>query len=122
MPPTPGAIGPIGCPRYRRPTRNPSAPTSLAAAFGNQNVTLTWAAPASDGGSAITRYEYRNAPSSGTLPDSWIGVGLALTANIAGLTNGTEYDFEVRAVNDQGDGDGSNRFRHARYRAPWRQP
>ena len=83
----------------------PPVPTSLKAAFGNQNVTLTWAAPASDGGSAIIRYEYRYAQSSGTLPDSWIGVGLALTANIAGLTNGTEYDFEVRAVNDQGDGE-----------------
>ena len=85
-------------------TGAPPAPTSLDAAFGNQNVTLTWAAPANDGGSAITRYEYRHAKSSGTLPDSWIGVGLALTAAVAGLDNGTEYDFEVRAVNDQGDG------------------
>ena len=28
----------------------------------------------------------------------------------------------MRAVNDQGDGDGSNRFRHARYRAPGADP
>ena len=41
---------------------------------------------------------------AGPCLDSWTSAGLALTVNIAGLTNGTEYNFEVRAVNDQGDG------------------
>ncbi len=83
----------------------PSVPTSFAAASGNRDITLTWAAPASDGGSTITRYEYRYRQSGGTFPDSWTSVGLALTVNVAGLTNGQEYDFEVRAVNAEGDGE-----------------
>ena len=85
----------------------PPAPTSVAATFGNQNVTLTWAAPASDGGSPITRYEYRYAESGGTY-SVWTGVGLTFTVNVSGLTNGQEYDFEVRAVNGEGDGEAAS--------------
>ena len=39
----------------------PGAPQSLEAEPGNGQVKLTWAAPASDGGSAVTGYEYRYA-------------------------------------------------------------
>src|SRR3989440_5788532 len=41
----------------------PSAPSSLAAAAGNAQVVLTWQAPASHGGSAVTGYQkYRCRP------------------------------------------------------------
>ena len=36
----------------------PGAPTGLSATVGNARVTLRWTAPTSNGGAAITRYEY----------------------------------------------------------------
>ena len=39
----------------------PSVPQSLAATPGDGEVVLTWQAPASNGGSAVTEYEYRHA-------------------------------------------------------------
>ena len=82
----------------------PLEPSNLAAAFGNQNITFTWAAPTSDGGSAITRYEYRYIAASQTYLDNWTSVNLDLTVTVSGLDNGTEYKFQVRAVNAEGDG------------------
>ena len=71
---------------------------------------LTWDAPASDGGSAIQKYQYRRSADDGS---SWTEHGLDWT-DIAGatvrtyaagsLTNGTAYTFEVRAVNAVGGG------------------
>ena len=84
----------------------PSAPQNLVAVPDDREVVLTWAAPASDGGSAIAIYEYRHAEGE-TVPEetAWISTGLALTAKVGGLDNGSEYVFEVRAVNDVGPGD-----------------
>lgn len=77
----------------------PGAPRNLAAAPGDRQVTLTWEAPESDGGSAIVRYEYR-VDGSG----EWTGVGDALRATIGTLSNDRRYSFEVRAVNGVGAG------------------
>ena len=46
----------------------PGAPASLAANVGDGGVTLAWEAPASDGGTAVTGYEYRYRKESET---SW---------------------------------------------------
>jgi hypothetical protein len=83
----------------------PGAPTSLTATVGDGQVALSWGAPA-DGGSEITRYEYRYAESGSPWSD-WAtadGAGNARSATIDNLTNGTLYGFEVRAVNSIGDG------------------
>ena len=84
----------------------PGAPV-LTATAGDGEVVLTWTAPASDGGEAITRYEYRHKATS-SLPfvssDSWTSAGTARTATVGSLTNGTPYSFEVRAVNIVGAG------------------
>ena len=85
----------------------PGVPRTLAAAPGDGEAVLTWTAPASTGGEAITRYEHRH-KATGSLPfvgsDSWTSAGTALTATVGGLTNGTPYSFEVRAVNTVGAG------------------
>ena len=83
----------------------PGAPTSLTATVGSGQVALSWGAPA-DGGSEITRYEYRYAASGDDWSD-WAtadGAGSARSATISNLTNGTLYGFQVRAVNNLGEG------------------
>ena len=76
------------------------APTNLTAVGGDGQVVLTWEAPASDGGAEITDYEYRI---NGRNP--WISIGSTNTTHtVTGLVNGTEYTFEVRAVNRIGKG------------------
>ena len=62
-------------------------------------MTLRWAAPASDGGSAILRYEYA-IDDSGT----WIDAGGDLEETVRDLTNGQSYTVAVRAVNAAGAG------------------
>ena len=50
-----------------------------------------------DNGSAITRYEYRLDDGNGF--GTAISAGTSTTATVTGLTNGTAYDFQIRAVN-----------------------
>src|SRR2546429_20374 len=89
------------------PPTPPSAPPNLAATGGNAQVTLTWQAPASDGGSPITNYKiYRGlAPGSETLLTT---VGNVLTYTDSGVTNGGTYYYQVSAVNSPGEGAKSN--------------
>ena len=81
------------------PVTTPGAPQHLSAVPGDAQVTLTWDAPTSDGGSAILRYEVA-VDDSGT----WIDAGLDLEETVTGLTNGQPYAFAVRAVNAAGTG------------------
>ena len=65
---------------------------------GDGQVVLSWDAPESDGGAEITDYEYRI---NGRNP--WISTGSTHTTHtVTGLVNGTEYTFQVRAVNRVG--------------------
>lgn len=84
----------------------PDAPTGLIAVGLDGEVSLTWTAPANDGGSAITDYEiqWRTTTGPGTWNTFSDGAGTATTATVTGLTNGTSYDFQVRAVNSVGAG------------------
>ena len=92
----------------------PDAPASLTATAGDAQVTLDWTAPASDGGSAITGYEYRY-KTTGDFPDEWTNVPDGSDSDtdrsdersytVTGLDNGVEHTFEVRAVNTVGGGD-----------------
>ena len=82
------------------PAETPSAPLMLEAMPGNGEVTLTWGAPSSTGGSDLTRYEYRIDGRG-----DWIGTEMKLQITVTGLTNGRRYGFEVRAVNAHGAGE-----------------
>ncbi|MCL2067521.1 MAG: fibronectin type III domain-containing protein, partial [Treponema sp.] len=88
------------------PATIPSAPTGFAAVPGNSQVTLTWTTPG-NGGNAITKYQYSYGATSGYLA-SWTdipGSGESTTSyTVTSLTNGTNYTFEVRAVNSVGNG------------------
>ena len=86
-------------------TSAPGAPRNLTAVVGNGEVVLTWAAPENDGGSEITDYEYRI-----DRRNPWISIGSTnITHTVTGLVNGTEYVFEVRAVNRIGKSFSPNR-------------
>ena len=105
IPPDPPGPGEGGGGGGGPSTSVPGAPRNLAAVAGNGQIVLTWDAPASDGGAAITDYEYRI---NGQNP--WISIGSTETTyTVTGLDNGAEYTFQVRAVNAGGKSFSSNR-------------
>ena len=86
----------------------PGRPRSLFGEGGDSLVTLTWRAPESDGGASITHYEYRYAEDGKVFRSRWTGIvgeGRARKLTVDGLTNGTRYRFQVRAVNRVGPGE-----------------
>jgi PKD repeat protein len=86
----------------------PGAPTGLTTSAGNGQVSLSWAAPASNGGVDVSSYRvYRGTTSGGeTLLTSGgcSGLGNVLSCTDTGLTNGQQYFYEVSAVNAIGEG------------------
>ena len=76
---------------------NISAPTSVSAVRGDQQITLTWSAPSNLAGLTISSYQYRYRESGGTF-NAWADAGNDGTETIDGLTNGTTYNFELQAV------------------------
>jgi hypothetical protein len=83
----------------------PGAPTSLNATAGDAQVVLTWTAPASNGGSAITDYVVEKSPAgAGTWTTFADGTSATTGATVTGLTNATAYDFRVSTVNAIGTG------------------
>jgi len=86
------------------PATVPGTPTGLTATAGNGQVALSWTAPSSDGGSAITGYDIYEGTSSGgessTPVNSSAITGTSYT--VTGLTDGTTYYFTVVAINNVG--------------------
>jgi hypothetical protein len=89
-------------------TTVPTVPQSLTATGGDSQVTLSWSAPTSDGGSAITAYKIYRGQSAGTetLYASPAGTGTTYTDSAA--VNGTPYYYKVTAVNAVGESALSN--------------
>lgn len=77
----------------------PGAPSGLKATVGDGRVTLSWSAPADNGGSAILGYKvwYGNVP-----PVTLDAAETKYTFN--NLTNGQSYSFKIIALNAKGDG------------------
>ncbi|MHA7221961.1 peroxidase family protein [Arthrobacter sp. RHLT1-20] len=86
----------------------PGAPTIGTATAGDASATLTWTAPASDGGSVITGYTVQ-AFAGATLARTQAVTGNVGTVLVTGLTNGTAYTFDVAAINAVGTGAASAR-------------
>ncbi len=87
------------------PATTPSAPTITSITSGDQQLTVNFTA-GSDGGSAITNYEYST--NGGTSFTPFSPADTTSPVVITGLTNGTSYSVRIRAVNSVGSGGQSN--------------
>ena len=91
------------------PATVPGAPTNLSGYGYNGWVSLSWTAPSDNGGATITDYEYRYSRTSQSFGSSWISAGgINTLKSVFGLTNGTQYKFQVRAKNSAGVSTESN--------------
>ena len=82
------------------PQTQPGVPSSVSGVPGNASVDVTWSAPASDGGSAITGYRVVVMP-GGRIVNVTTPV---TTVKVSSLANGTAYTFTVAAKNAAGVG------------------
>ncbi|MEY4131011.1 MAG: hypothetical protein RLZZ31_1135 [Actinomycetota bacterium] len=78
------------------PANSPSEPTVTSVTTSSQSATVTFSAPISDGGSAITNYQY--SLDGGTTWTTRSPVSTSSPLVINGLTNGTTYGISLRAV------------------------
>jgi HD-GYP domain-containing protein (c-di-GMP phosphodiesterase class II)/predicted phage tail protein len=89
------------------PATIPAAPTGVSGLSGDTQVTLSWTAPSSDGGSPVTGYQV--IPSIGGVAQTPTNFpSAATTESVGGLTNGTSYTFTVVAINSAGDSPASS--------------
>ena len=99
------------------PPTVPPAPTLTGATGGDGSAALTWTAPTSDGGSALTGYEIWRGPTSGT-ETLLTTVGVGTTYTDPTVSNGTTYFYQVAAVNGVGSGPRSNELSATPQSAP----
>jgi hypothetical protein len=83
-------------------TAPPSAPVGATAVAGDSQATVTFQAPASNGGTEVTSYTVTSSPGGLT------ATGSNSPIVVAGLSNGTAYTFAVTAANAAGTGASSS--------------
>ncbi|WP_049762913.1 Ig-like domain-containing protein [Shewanella denitrificans] len=80
----------------------PGAPIIGSATSGDGQASVSFSAPVSNGGAAITAYTVTSSPGGFT------ATGTASPLTVTGLTNGTAYSFNVTATNLVGESSASS--------------
>lgn len=88
------------------PTAVPAPPEITSVKVAAHAATVTWTDAADPTTAPITAYGVTTLPEGGTPSTQWID-GTAQQLTVSGLTNGTNYRFQVIARNDLGDSDPS---------------
>jgi titin len=81
----------------------PGAPTSATASGSDGQATVSWTAPTSTGGAAISGYTVTAAPGGAQCTTTG-----ATSCTVTSLSNGTSYTFTVTATNSVGTGSASS--------------
>lgn len=89
------------------PSNPPGAPTGVTATAGNASATVSFTAPASDGGSAVTGYTVTATDTTTGANGGQTATGTVSPVTVKGLTNGDSYTFTVTATNVAGPGPAS---------------
>jgi hypothetical protein len=101
--------GPVSDPSASiTPRTVPGAPRSPVATAGRGSVALSWTAPSSTGGAAITGYRVQRSTNGTTWTTVTNSAPLSRTLTVSGLTNGTRYQFRIAANNAAGVGANSS--------------
>ena len=96
--------------------KQPSAPSNLEAEAGNTQVILSWDLP---GKGVVDSIDVRYKKKTDQQWSEWKELaGDVKTHTVTGLTNGTTYEFEVRATNTAGHSDSvqATQIRRRRFR------
>ena len=75
------------------------SPTNVVINPGDRQLGVSWRAPSSNGGSAVTSYTVTAQPGNVTCT----AIAPALSCNLLGLSNGSVYSITVAATNPAGD-------------------
>jgi putative nucleotidyltransferase with HDIG domain len=100
-PPALTPLTPISLPPVT-PATVPTAPSAVSGVSGDGSVTLSWSAPADDGGDPVTGYTV-TPYIGGSAQTPSVFASSATTQTMSGLTNGTAYTFTVIATNGAGN-------------------
>ena len=90
------------------PATDPGAPTGVSAVAGQGQASVSFTAPASNGGSAITGYTVTATDSTTPANGNETGTGTTSPISVTGLHNGDSYTFKVTATNAIGTGPASS--------------
>ncbi len=77
----------------------PAAPTVSATSGSTTSLNVAWSAPGRDGGPALVGYGVQYRVGSAGVFRSWSHSGTSVSATITGLSAGTGYEVQIRALN-----------------------
>ena len=87
------------------PAGTPGPVATSGSSPGDASISISWTAPSSNGGSAITGYLIEYSATLATYSESVTALSTDTRLTLTGLINGTSYYVRIKAVNDVGAGD-----------------